>query len=260
MPQRRPTTESKAIAAESTVLPGADGSGSSGSAGTARTGAGRRRVREPSEKAMERELEIYEAAAELFHRKGYAATTLQDIAEAVGLLKGSLYYYIDTKEDLLYRITRSIHEDAMVNLQEAQALDGGPDERLHAFARGHVSAFGRRLTWIRVFYTEHGALTGERRREIMSERRQYERFVEDVVAEGQRQGIFCPALDTRIVMNGILTMINSVYLWYRPGQDSLDEVARVYADLAVRGLRCEPHHDHAPARPKRTKAARAASG
>jgi TetR/AcrR family transcriptional regulator, cholesterol catabolism regulator len=259
MPQRRPTTESMATTTESR-LRGGDGSASASLAGSAHGTAGLRRVREPSEKAMERELEIYEAAAELFHRKGYAATTLQDIAEAVGLLKGSLYYYIDTKEDLLYRITRSIHEDAMVNLQEAAALEGGPDERLHAFARGHVSAFGRRLTWIRVFYTEHGALTGERRREIMSERRQYERFVEDLVVEGQRQGIFCPALDTRIVMNGILTMINSVYLWYRPGRDSLDEVARVYADLAVRGLRCESDHDHTPVRPKRTKQTRAASG
>ena len=205
----------------------------------------RDRARPSSAKARKREQEIYELAAEIFHRKGYAATTLQDIAEAAGMLKGSLYYYIDSKEDLLYRITMSIHEDAHANLLRAQAVDGAPVEKLRALIEGHVLSFGRRLTWIRVFYTEYGALSGERRQEIMDERHGYERFVENLIRQGQADGSFCPELDLRIVSNATLTLVNTVYLWYRPEAGTpIETVARTYANFVIRGLRCAPDHAH----------------
>ena len=209
----------------------------------------RQRVRRPSARALEREQEILEVAADIFHKKGYAATTLQDIASAVGLLKGSLYYYIDSKEELLYRITRVIHENAVANLESAEAVDGGPDAHLRALVEGHVLAFGRRLTSIRVFYTEYGALTGERRREIMQTRRRYERYVYDLLDEGCAGGVFCPDIDTRMIGNAILTMVNSVYLWYRPGSDEpIERVATAYADFVLAGLQCPRRHDHARGR------------
>jgi TetR/AcrR family transcriptional regulator, cholesterol catabolism regulator len=187
-------------------------------------------------------------AAALFHRKGYAATTLTDIAEAVGLLKGSLYYYFDSKEDLLYRITRQIHDNAKANLEAARAVSGPPSARLHALIGGHVLAFGRALAYIRVFYTEHAARSDERRQEIMEERRQYERYVDELLRAGQADRSFCPDLDRRIVANAILTMVNSVYVWYRPGRDDpIETVARTYADFALAGLRCPPEHQHGPA-------------
>jgi AcrR family transcriptional regulator len=208
----------------------------------------RSRVRPPSRRWLEREQEIYEVAAEIFHKKGYAGTTLQDIADAVGLLKGSLYYYIDSKEDLLYRITRVIHRNARAILDETRAFEGTPSEKLYFLVRGHVMSFGARLTFIRVFYTEHAALTGERREEIMAERRQYAGYVDELITAGQADGSFCPDHHVRIVRNAILTMINSVYLWYRPGQDEpIEAVATAYADYAIAGLCCPPEHDHSGA-------------
>ena len=210
----------------------------------------RRRARRPSARALAREQQIYEAAAEIFQRKGYAATSLQDIATEVGLLKGSLYYYIDSKEDLLYRISQDIHEHAMANLRAARAVPGQADARLLQLVRSHVLAFGRRLAAIRVFYTEYTALGGERRREIMAQRRQYEQFVYELLQEGIDDGSFCPEIDTRIHGNAILTMVNSVFLWYRPERDpSIEKLADVYAEFAVAGLRCGPDHAHQPGAP-----------
>jgi AcrR family transcriptional regulator len=201
--------------------------------------------RAPSARAIEREQEIYDVAAELFHVKGYAATSLQDIAQAVGILKGSLYYYIDSKEDLLYRITRTIHENARANLAAAEAVPGPAVDRLRALVESHVSAFGRHLTYIRVFYTEYGALTGDRRREIMAERRTYEQFVYALLKEASADGSICPDVDARVVGNAMLTMINSVYVWYRPERDGpITTIARAYGDYAINGLRCAPDHDH----------------
>src|SRR5690242_21930048 len=64
-----------------------------------------------------RQQEIVEAAARVFHEKGYESTSIQDIADAVGILKGSLYYYITSKEDLLFEIIRGVHEEALKNLE-----------------------------------------------------------------------------------------------------------------------------------------------
>lgn len=210
----------------------------------------RARARKPTARALEREQEIYDVAAEILHKKGYAATTLQEIAAAVGLLKGSLYYYIDSKGDLLYRITRKIHDEAIANLEAAQAAPGPASARLHQLIEGHVLSFGRRFTSIRVFYTEYAALPPDRRREIMAERRRYEDYVGELLVEGKADGSFCPDLDVRIIGNAILTMVNTLYLWYRPGRDdSIEKVAAAYADYALGGLRCAPTHDHPRLRP-----------
>jgi AcrR family transcriptional regulator len=206
----------------------------------------RPRARPSSPHALRREQEIYEAAAEIFDRKGYAATTLSDIGDAVGLLKGSLYYYIGSKEDLLYHITRTIHDGAIANLEASEAAGSTPDERLRALVEGHITAFEERNTWIRVFYTEYGHLTGERRTEIMSVRRRYEDYVEGLLRAGQADGSYCPDHDPRILSNAILTMVNSVFLWYRPGRDgNLADLARSYGDFSLGGLRCPADHDHA---------------
>jgi AcrR family transcriptional regulator len=205
----------------------------------------RRRARPSTAHARRREQEIYEAAAEIFDRKGYAATTLSDIGDAVGLLKGSLYYYIGSKEDLLYHITRTIHDGAIANLEASRAAGPTTDDRLRTLIEGHITAFEERNTWIRVFYTEYGHLTGERRSEIMAVRRRYESYVEDLLREGQADGSYCPLLDARVLGNAILTMVNSVFLWYRPERDGeLADLARSYADFTLGGLRCHADHDH----------------
>ena len=191
----------------------------------------------------------------MFHRKGYAATTLQDIADAVGLLKGSLYYYFDSKEDLLYRIARSLHSHATANMEQAKNVNGSPPARLRALVEGHVLAFGQRLTVIRVFYTEHGSLTGERRAEIMGVRAQYAGYVEELLREGQADGSFCPDLHAGVTTNAILTMVNSVYVWYRPeGYPDIGEVARTLAEFTLAGLRCGADHSHSEWKPARRSA------
>lgn len=209
-----------------------------------RTGT-QQNTRRPTAKARRREQEIYEAAAEIFDRKGYAAATLADIGDAVGLLKGSLYYYIGSKEDLLYHITRTIHDGTLSNLEAAEAVGPDPAVRLRRLLHGHVSSFESKATWIRVFYAEYGYLTGERRAEIQAVRRRYQEYVEGLIAEGQQQGTFCPHHDPRIIGNVMLTTVNGVFLWYRPERDGdLTEIADAYTDYLMNGLRCPADHDH----------------
>ena len=74
--------------------------------------------------------EVLETAARVFREKGYESTSIQDIADAVGILKGSLYYYMDSKEDLLYEILKGVHEEALENIKRVGELDGDALQKL----------------------------------------------------------------------------------------------------------------------------------
>jgi AcrR family transcriptional regulator len=206
----------------------------------------RRRVRPPSARAQAREEEIYAAAAHIFCKHGYVAASLQDIADAVGILKGSLYYYIDSKEDLLFGITKQIHEYSRENLEASQAHEGSAEERIKAFVLGHILSFDMQdVSWVRVFYTEYQFLSGERYDEIVAHRHEYEAHLRVLIDQGKCEGFVCPDVDTWLAATGILTMINSVYMWFqRKGRLSIADVAAGYTRMAVQGLRCPPGHAH----------------
>ena len=210
--------------------------------GTRHTGAGG--PRRTTRKAQAREEEIHRAAARIFHRKGYAATSLQDIADEVGILKGSLYYYIDSKEDLLFGITQAIHRLAAQNAERVAATSGTSSERLRLLVELHVASFGVNLEMIRVFYTEHGALGPERRREVMAARRSYEQLALGLITSGQAAGEFCPDLDARVANNAILTMVNTIYMWFDGNNGDLDAIARQYGEMALASVHCLPGHVH----------------
>jgi len=192
-------------------------------------------TRRPGSKKRERE--IVDAAAEIFRRRGYAETSVQDVADAVGILKGSLYYYIDSKEDLLYRVLIEVHDDARGIVDEVAQMDAPPLERLHAYIRRHVEHNTRNLTKIAVFYHDFNLLTEERRTEIVEHRKLYEDFVEGLIREAQKAGEVDKSLDPKISAYFILGGVNWVYTWFRPrGRLGSEELGELYAELSIRGL------------------------
>src|ERR1700742_4125495 len=92
------------------------------------------RARKP--RVRRRAAEVEEAATDLFHRQGYEATSVEDIAGALGILKGSLYYYISSKEDLLFEIVSEVHADVQRILDEQVGIDDvAPLERIARYVR-----------------------------------------------------------------------------------------------------------------------------
>jgi TetR/AcrR family transcriptional regulator, cholesterol catabolism regulator len=197
------------------------------------------RDRSLSPRGQQREKEILDAAAEVFSHKGYAAANVEDVAARVGMLKGSLYYYISSKEDLLYRLTKSIHFEAFETFDRSQRVGGTAADRLASLVRLHFETLAGNVTKTRVFYTEFAHLKGERYHEIVGLRRQYEASVEDLIREGQGERLFCVRRDPHAMMLAILTLLNSIQLWYRSdGESSAEHLAEEYASFVVNGLRC----------------------
>src|SRR3954454_3129771 len=160
-------------------------------------------------KWLRRQREIYDVAARVFHEKGYEQTSMDDIAEAVGLLKGSLYHYIDSKEDLLYGIANAVNKTVADGMARNELLEGPAIERLRAQFHGHTLTAGHDLDFlilVQVYYHEFRSLTPEHQDEVMVLRRSYVKYTRDRIALAQAEGSVCPDLEVEVIAPAILAM------------------------------------------------------
>ncbi|MEE8601436.1 TetR/AcrR family transcriptional regulator [Euzebya tangerina] len=181
--------------------------------------------------------EIRRTAAKIFHEKGYEGTSIQDIADAVGILKGSLYYYINSKEDLLFDVIRSAHDQGLQDAAHWSSSDARPAARLRAAIRQHVISNLSRLVEVGVFFHDFRSLSDDRRAEIVADRDYYDARLRQLVIDGQEAGEFDATQDPKLVVLGMLGMMNWVYQWYSPeGPQSPEAIADSFADLILGGL------------------------
>lgn len=187
--------------------------------------------------SKKRQQAIIDAAAEIFRQRGYSDASVREVADAVGILKGSLYYYIDSKMDLLYQVLIDVHEGARAITEEVGQLDLPPLERLHIYVRRHVTYNTQHLAKIAVFYHDFNLLTDERRDEIVESRKLYEGFVARLIVEAQERGEVDSGVEPKIAAFFILGGINWLYTWYDPsGAYQAEELGELYAELAIHGL------------------------
>lgn len=185
-----------------------------------------------------REAELLKAAAKIFSQRGYADATVQDVADALGILKGSLYYYIDTKEDLLYRLLDQVHNDVDELMAEMHQLDDRPPlERLEQYVRRQTEYNVRNLEEITIYYHDLEGLSGERRKRIAARRRAHESYVVGLIEEAQAEGAANPSLDPRLLSNCVFATIIWTYRWYQPrGRYKAEDVIDACARFALGGV------------------------
>lgn len=181
---------------------------------------------------------IYETAARLFHEKGYEATTLDDLASEVGLRKGSLYHYIDSKEDLLFRIVDHTHRFFLEVVAQVVDAARSPLDEIFAIAAAHSRFAVENFYITSAFYSDRAALSADRRRAISRTRDAYEAKVRDLIREGQGRGEIADDLDPTLAARGLLGMLNSIQQRHRLSKEMTpDAVAEEYSRLCVRALR-----------------------
>ena len=182
-----------------------------------------------------RRSELTREAAKLFAQKGYHGTSIGDIADALGVQKGSLYSHIASKEDLLYETMR----DGAAAFHAA--LDAIPDdlpatEKIRLALRGHLRVVAEQLDVATVFVQEWRYLDGPRRDEIVAERRRYEQRIRDLFREGRELSELRADLDEAVAALLLLSAANWAYTWLQPGRDT-DELADRFYALLVDGMR-----------------------
>ncbi len=182
-----------------------------------------------------RKSELTRQAARLFAEKGYHGTSTADLAQALGVQKGSLYAHIGGKQELLYETMR----DGAAAFHAA--LDAIPEripatEKIRLALRGHLALVSQQLDVATVFVREWRYLEGEHREEIVAERRRYEERIRVYFREGREGSELRTDLDEAAAARLFLSAANWAYTWLRPGQDT-DEVAGAFYALLIDGMR-----------------------
>jgi AcrR family transcriptional regulator len=173
--------------------------------------------RGPPRPPKRRDKEVLDAAVKVFHRKGYADASIQDIADELGILKGSLYHYIDTKEDLLFRLMEKVHAEYHALTSEVQAMeDLKPLERLAEYVRVNAEFVSRHLPEMAVYYQDFDQLSPERKRAIARSRRADEKFATGLIEELQALGQASADLDAATLSRFMFGTVAWIHRWYRP--------------------------------------------
>jgi TetR/AcrR family transcriptional regulator, cholesterol catabolism regulator len=194
-------------------------------------------VREDGVAAAPREDQVRAAALRLFKEKGYHATSMREIASAVGINKGSLYSYIHSKEDLLI----PVFERAMgVLLEQMEQISGDASlsatRRLRRAIHAHVTAVADNLDILTVYLSEWRQLGAESLTTVRLQRERYASLFRQILDDGVQSGEF-RAMDTRIVMLGMIGMCNYLFRWYRPdGRLTPEQVADELIEMVMNGV------------------------
>lgn len=207
-----------------------------------------------------RDSEVIDAAVAVFNEKGYAGAAIQDVADRVGVLKGSLYHYIDSKEDLLARLFEESDEMSFALMEESRNLDVPAVQRLRRFARSWSLWYLENIERTAIYVNEWKHLTGPRLKKVLQRRHEYEKRVAEIIDDVRKDGQAAPDLDVRYACFFVLSAINGLPTWYRRGgPDSAEYIADAYADLIV-GLVCQGRADAPPRLPKAATGAKSANG
>jgi len=180
---------------------------------------------------------VLEIAGRLFREKGFEATTVRQIAEAAGILPGSLHYRYPSKEELLLALLdRGIaHATEAVRLSIADVAD--PVERMRLALRAHLRLLVRDDVAIYVALYEGRSLAGDSRAHMVRLRDRYDALWDGILHAAAGTGRLRPDVDLRLVRLFLLGAANWTAQWFSPrGSYSCDEVADAYADLLWRGL------------------------
>jgi AcrR family transcriptional regulator len=188
-----------------------------------------------------REHEVVEAAVKVFYEKGYAASTIQDVADVVGVLKGSLYHYISSKEDLLFRILQESHEQTRELMTEISELEVEPMERLRTYLERTYLWYLSHPERVSVYFNQQQHLTGSKRSEMLIQMREYEHYLRELLAEAKGAGALRSDLDLKLASFFLLGALNSLPTWYRVGGGySPEHIAREFTAMSLQSLTAAP--------------------
>ena len=190
--------------------------------------------------ARPREADLLAAATRLFRTRGFHATSMRDLGQALAMNRGSLYHYIAAKDDLLWTIVTRAFDRLEARVLPILQTDAPPIERLRGAIHEHLRVAADHADELSLIQIELRSLSAERRAEMIARRDAYEGLWRDAITAGIADGSL-RSVDVRLAGIGILSACNWFTQWYRPdGALGVDEVAERFSDLFLSGLRNGP--------------------
>ncbi|MGH3301049.1 MAG: TetR/AcrR family transcriptional regulator [Streptosporangiaceae bacterium] len=167
-------------------------------------------------------------AVTVFNERGYDGTSMEDLSRRLGISKSSIYYHVNSKEDLLALALDRALDGLFTVADDIRPSGMAAIERLECLVRASVGVLAERLPYVTLLLRAHGNTSTERR--ALARRREFDQIVADLVKEAERDGDIRPDVDPAVTARLLFGMINSLVEWYRP--DRLDTAAGRNTELA----------------------------
>jgi AcrR family transcriptional regulator len=187
---------------------------------------------------MSRRIEILRRATELFERQGVSHTSIEDIAKAVGIKREGIYYYFNSRPDILLAIIGPQSKTLLLGLRNILRTDMSSREKLRAAFENHLNSFNPTYLEMTIALREHHFFKDtEKLDELRAMWKEYGELFTEMIGEGQARGEFRPQLNAKMIAFGILGMCNWMARWFDPaGEVSVEEVVESYFSMTVDGL------------------------
>lgn len=184
-----------------------------------------------------RRAEMVRAAARLFSERGYHGTSMQHLADALGLQRGSLYAHIGSKQELLFDVVEEGANRFLERGEKAVGMQAMAAVRLRRLLVGHVETAIEHLDAATVFLNEWRYLSPELAAVVQAKRDRYENMVRQIIEDGIKAKEFRPDVNVRFAARLVLSAGNWTYAWFRPGGEmGATEIGERFAELLIKGL------------------------
>jgi AcrR family transcriptional regulator len=155
-------------------------------------------------------------AVTVFNERGYDGTSMEDLSRRLGISKSSIYYHVDSKEQLLALALDRALDGLFAVVDEVLAAAGTPAiERLELLVRGSVRVLAEQLSCVTLLVRARGNTAAEQR--ALTRRREFDKIVADLVSQAEHDGDIRPDVDPAITARLLFGLVNSLVEWYRPG-------------------------------------------
>ncbi len=190
--------------------------------------------------------ELLAIAARLFAERGFKNTTVRDIADAAGILSGSLYHHFDSKESMVDELLDSFQRSLWEQYDAIESSDRSPRQKLEDMVRASFDAIDRHHSEVAIFQTDAGYLGTFERFAYLEERNvRFRRLWTGLLAEGVAAGELRADLDLELVYRFLRDTVWVAVRWYRPGGDlTPNQVADQYLHILLDGITAETSQTH----------------
>ena len=187
---------------------------------------------------MTRRLQILRRAAEVFERQGVAQTSIEDIANEVGIKREGIYYYFKSREDILLELILPQSDTLLRSMRNIMATTATNRDKLRAAIEMHVNSYSPGYLETTVMLREKHIFKDQKKLDALRRVwRDYTGLWEQLVADGQRAGEFSDDLDPKMVTYGVLGMCNWMARWYTPNKGlEIPEITDTFFRLCAYGL------------------------
>lgn len=183
---------------------------------------------------------IIECAVSQFSKKGYSGTSLEDIAEELGVTKGAIYYHFNKKTEILYVIHDIFIDVLLDRVHERNGPQQEPIAEIRAVFIDVLWLMEHMKNYVRVFFEEMRELDDDQFHEVKQKRDAYEQHVADTYERGVQSNTF-RGLPDRLPVFALFGMANWSYQWFREDRDlDHEQVAAILADIFLVGVCTEP--------------------